>query len=227
MSGRIRETAERCLGLVGTVSLRQHVMGVMADDNPRNRSTLAQMRRIQNRRFIRIGLVTIETATPLIQRDLDNANDVFDSQADVWVYPVFSITEDEPELLNLTQDDCLAGSSHSVSNEEDDLFNLGRDQGADVVCYYINGNGTGAFGCASHPSDRRGYWCGAGASRWTFAHELGHVVGDLRHTSSSNRLMFSGGTNNITNPPPNLTNDEADDVRGDDAVERCEVIHVT
>jgi len=227
MSARIRETAERCLGRTGRVSLRRHVLGVLADDNPRTRSTLAQIRRIRDRRFVRIGLVTIDTATPQIQRDLDNANDVFDAEADVWVYPTASIAEDEPDLLNLNQDDCDGGAGHSVSDEEDELFDLGRDLNADVVCYYINGNGTGAFGCAAHPPGRRGFWCGAGASPWTFAHELGHVVGNLDHNSNSNRLMFGNGTNNITNPPPDLTDDEASDVRDDDAVERCEVPDVS
>ncbi len=41
------------------------------------------------------------------------------------------------------------------------------------------------------------------ASRYTMAHEVGHVLG-LNHVSDNNRLMTGLGTDNITNPPPDL-----------------------
>jgi hypothetical protein len=107
-----------------------------------------------------------------------------------------------------------------VSDEEDDLFDLGRDMGADVVCYYITGDVAGFAGCAAHPNGRRGFWVGNGASPWTFTHELGHVVGDLRHVTNRNNLMFTP-TANITNPPPDLTNSQVDDVLDDPDIEQC------
>jgi predicted Zn-dependent protease len=45
------------------------------------------------------------------------------------------------------------------------------------------------------------------ATQWTFAHELGHVLG-LIHVPSTDRLMTGGGTANITNPPPDLVSSE-------------------
>ena len=223
MTAKIRDTAETCLGRRGRLSLRRHVMGVYADDNPRDRSVLAQVRRIRGQRFVRLGIVTIDGAAPNLQRNLDNANDVFQAEANVWVYPTGSVTEEAPDLLVLDQDDCRGGSRHSVSDEEDALFDLGRNLGAAIVCYYIQNDGGGSFGCAAHPPGRRGFWCGDNATPWTFAHELGHIVGSLDHVTDTDRLMTGGGTDSITNAPPDLSNGEARAVRGDDAIERCEV----
>jgi hypothetical protein len=43
-----------------------------------------------------------------------------------------------------------------------------------------------------------------GATIWTLAHEVGHVLG-LRHVNDNDRLMTGNGTSNIVNPPADLT----------------------
>ena len=70
-------------------------------------------------------------------------------------------------------------------------------------------------GCAAHPAGRPGAVVAQGASRWTLAHEVGHVLG-LRHVDDPpppnpaappallDRLMTGRGTAGITNPPPDL-----------------------
>ena len=130
-----------------------------------------------------------------------------------------SITVVDASLQVLDQDDC-AGSGHSVSDEEDELFDLGRNLGADIVAYYINGDTAGFRGCAAHPPGRRGFWVGDSATRWTFVHELTHVVGDNSHVSNTDNLMVSN-TGTITNPPPDLTNTQSNRIHGDPAVEEC------
>lgn len=90
---------------------------------------------------MRLGIVTIDGAAPNLQRNFDNANDVFQAEANVWVYPTGSVTEEAPDLLVLDQDDCRGGSRHSVSDEEDALFDLGRHLGAAIVCYNIQNDG--------------------------------------------------------------------------------------
>jgi hypothetical protein len=220
MMQSIRDIADDCLDKTGRLSLREDILGVYGSDNPQTRSTKAQLDRIENTDFVKIALVTISGANPTIQRDLDNTNLVFESECDVWVYPTASIVVTDNSLLTLSQDDC-AGSGHSVSDEEDELFDLGRNLGANVVGYYIRSDTAGFLGCAAHPPGRRGFWVGDAASQWTFAHELGHVVGDNSHVNNNNNLMTGNGTFNITNPPPNLSNSQCDRIEDDDDVISC------
>ncbi|WP_299676147.1 hypothetical protein [uncultured Roseobacter sp.] len=223
MTASIRNVASSCLDKTGRLSLREDILGVYANDNPQNRSVLAQMNRIQTVPFVKIALVTIQGASPQIQRDLDNANAVWVGNCNVWVYPTDSITVNAPALVALAQDDCN-GSGHSVSSEEDQLFDLGRNLGANIVAYYIQ-SGSGA-GCAAHPPGRRGFWADDGASPWTFIHELTHVVGDNPHIDSNDscnlgNLMTTCGTANINVALPNLTNNQCDRINGDADIESC------
>lgn len=162
---------------------------------------------------VRVATVTIQGAAPNIQQDFDNANVTYLGDCGASVQLVASIIVDNPGLLTIAQDDCLL-EGHTVSADEDDLFDLGRNLGADIVCYYINGDVAGFAGCAAHPPDRRGFWVGAGASPWTFGHELAHVMGRNRHVTNSDNLMFTP-TANITNTPPDLTNDQCERIIDD------------
>ncbi|PON16527.1 hypothetical protein C2W62_18055 [Candidatus Entotheonella serta] len=172
------------------------IFGIYSDDNPQTRSLLKQLDLIDNKPFVRVALVTViggvnVTPTPKPQRDLDNANTIYQRECGAWVYCVDSRTVDRAELTFLDQDDC-AGSGHSVSDEEDQLFDLGRDLGANIVCYYIWSSTVVAGGCAAHPPGRRGFWIGSGpgsspaSPEVAFAHELTHVVGDNSHGSADN-----------------------------------------
>ncbi|MEL6231754.1 MAG: hypothetical protein AAFR24_17750 [Cyanobacteria bacterium J06627_3] len=215
----VRSLASTCLNKTAPFSLREDILGVYDNDNPQDRSLRERLNLIENRPFVRLALVTIQGATPNLQRDLDNANLVYQNEANVWIYCVGSITVNRPDLLVLDQDDC-SGSGHSVSDEEDELFDLGRAMGADIVGYYINSSNGGFAGCAAHPPGRRGYWSGAAASPWTFAHEIGHVVGDNSHVANSDNLM-STPTANITNLPPDLTSSQSGRINNDPDVETC------
>ncbi|MFQ5874079.1 MAG: hypothetical protein ACE5JL_09790 [Dehalococcoidia bacterium] len=220
---RVRDITSSCLGKAGSLSAKQDVFGVYGTNN-QNRSLKDQLDLIQNKPFVRVAVVTIGTpsqgASANLQRDLDNANTVYQNECGAWVYCQASITRNRPDLLILDQDDCLGGASHSVSDEEDDLFNLGRGLGANIVAYYINSSNGGFAGCAAHPPGRRGFWVGSTASAWTFAHELTHVVGDNSHVANSNNLMFTP-TANITNLPPDLTNSQCNDISSDPDMETC------
>ena len=78
----------------------------------------------------------------------------------------------------------------------------------DVVVYFVRSTQPPFNGCASHPAGRPGAAVASGASAWTMAHEVGHVLG-LGHVNDNNRLMTGNGTNNITNPPPDLIASES------------------
>jgi len=228
----VRNVVESCLDEGGTISVREDVLGVYGDDNPQDRSVSSQLSRIQNDDFVRIALITVRPTGSTagqdgnLQRDLDNANRIYRNECGLWLYPVGSRVVNTDFLgsnVLLDQDDCN-GNGHGVSDEEDDLFDLGRDMGADIVCYYINGSTGGAFGCAAHPDGRRGFWAANSSpsrTRWTFAHELIHIVGDNDHLDDTDNLMYGSGTNSITNPPPDLTDSQCGDIEADEDVEHC------
>lgn len=169
-------------------------------------------------RCVRVAVVTILGANPDLARDLDAANRVYPGECGVSIDIVASITENRPHLLILDQNDCSV--DHEVSDEEDELFALGRDLGADIVCYYIRGDISGYNGCAVHPPDRRGFWVADNVTEWTFVHELTHVVGDNDHVSDRDNLMY-GSTRRITNPPPDLNRAQCRRVNNDAAMIDC------
>ena len=215
----IKEIASNCLDKSTPLSVRQDILGVYGNDNPQLRSVKEQLELIENKSFVRLALVTIQGASPTLQRDLDNTNIVLQGECDIWLYPVDSITVNRPGLLILDQDSCPLGVQSDPTEEEDELFDLGRDIGADLVAYYIQ-DGPGAVGCSAYPAGRRGFWVDDGASPWTFAHELVHVMGLNPHVSNSDNLM-STPTASITNPPPDLTDGQCNNVVADPAVESC------
>lgn len=168
---------------------------------------------------VRVAVVTIQGANANLGRDLDSGNLVYLTECSVWIDVVANVIVDRPDLLVLDQTDCLA-NGHQVSEEEDQLFDLGRDLGADIVGYYIQGDTAGFRGCAAHPPGRRGFWVGDTATQWTFVHELTHVVGDNAHVTNRDNLMFSN-TGRITNPPPDLTPDQCERITNDAAMVDC------
>ena len=108
---------------------------------------------------------------------------------------------DLPTLNDVDVGQCLLGQT---TDEQDDLFENRAGAGAnDVVVYFVRSTVPPFNGCASHPNGQPGAVVARGATQWTLAHEVGHVLG-LRHVNDDDRLMTRNGTSNITNPPPNL-----------------------
>lgn len=228
MAESLRAVASECLNKPGTFSVRRDILGVYGSDNPRNRSVLSQLDRIRNLPHVKLALVTLEGIkfAPQIQRNLDTANDVWLLQCGAWVYPTASIKIDEPHLQIISQDDCDPGDEHSVSDDEDELFHFGRNLGANVVCYHIQTDTGNISGCAVHPPGRRGFWVAGGASRWVFAHELTHLIGNNFHIDTNDacnlgNLMTTCGASNIEGPNPDLTEAQCGKILGDDGIEQC------
>ncbi len=111
-----------------------------------------------------------------------------------------------PALNDLDVGGCTMGS---VTAEQTQLFAHRNSAGAnDVVAYFVRSTQPPYNGCASHPNSQPGAAVASGASAWTLAHEIGHVLG-LPHVNDNNRLMTGNGTDNITNPPPDLIASES------------------
>lgn len=114
-----------------------------------------------------------------------------------------------PNLVDLdiqcpgSADSCPCASG-AMSAEQTQLFaNRNNVTGHDVVVYFVRSTTPSLNGCASHPPGRPGVVVTSVASQWTLGHEVGHVLG-LNHVNNNDRLMTGLGTNNITNPPPDL-----------------------
>jgi hypothetical protein len=123
-----------------------------------------------------------------------------------------------PELDDLEAGQCLLGQT---TVEQDLLFANRNNVGAnDIVVYFVRSTVPPYNGCASHPAGRPGAVVTRGATEWTLAHEVGHVLG-LRHVNDNNRLMTGNGTSNITNPPPDLVDGEIQTMRASGLTPRC------
>lgn len=115
-----------------------------------------------------------------------------------------------PDLNDLDAGACTSGSTTAEQNE---LFGHRNFVGANqVTVYFVRSTIPAYNGCAAHPAGRPGAVVARIATRWTVGHEVGHVLG-LSHVGDTNRLMYGGGTSNITNPPPDLIASETSTMR--------------
>jgi len=106
--------------------------------------------------------------------------------------------------LPLLNDVDVGECAGATTVEQQQLFANRNNVGTnDVVVYFVRSTIPPLNGCASHPPGRPSVAVAQGATQWTMAHEIGHVLG-LDHVGDPDRLMMDGGTANITNPPPNL-----------------------
>ena len=163
-----------------------------------------------------ISIIIVDGASADPASDINDGNSVWGPECGVFVAVTAQSTVARPDLLILDQTDC-ASVGHVVSPEEDELFDLGRNTGADVTVYYIEGDVAGFRGCAAHPPGRRGCWVGDAATDWTFIHELTHIVGDNGHVGDTDNLMINN-TGTITNEPPDLDADQRRRIIGDPAL---------
>ena len=112
-----------------------------------------------------------------------------------------------PAIASLNDIDCGTCTSGNPSGEQMALSNNRNNAAANHVVVYmcrsVSYNSGSLNGCASFPAGRPMAVVAGYASRYTMAHEVGHVLG-LNHVSDNNRLMTGLGTDNITNPPPDL-----------------------
>jgi hypothetical protein len=80
----------------------------------------------------------------------------------------------------------------------------------ELAVYFVRQTDPGLNGICDHPPGQPGVVVTSQASEWTLGHEIGHALG-LSHVMDSNSLMIDpslGGTNSITNPPPDLAASE-------------------
>lgn len=172
-----------------------------------------------------VVIVSIEGTSPDIDRDIEAANVILAGECGIWVDVLDRLVVNRPDLFILSQEDCGA-TNHVVSDEEDELYSIGRSLGADVVGYYIGGSsfGDNVLGCAAHPPGRRGFWVAHDTTfDFVWAHEAGHVVGDNAHVIDTDNLMHPYASE-VENLPPDLRQTQCDRIIDDPALLSIESI---
>jgi hypothetical protein len=240
----VREVVDRCLHKTLPISIRRDVLGVYGLNNL-TRSLSYRIHLILNVPFVRLAVVVVRSpeqngrrAGSDIQPDLDVANQIYLEECGAWIYcagTALVVTDRFGPLTDVELEDCWSNSSHEVSEDEDDLFSLGRDLGASIVAYLTGGNNQ-AIGCAAHPPGRRGFSLAESVSSytddpraWIFTHELSHVLGlphadeEPPHVDEEDRrynLMRGGSFTALEGT--NLTPGQCEVILADPAMERCE-----
>ncbi|HSU12686.1 hypothetical protein [Longimicrobium sp.] len=127
---------------------------------------------------------------------------------------------DRPSLLMVEIGRCVRGA---VTEDQERLFRErdGVPEG-EIVVYFVLATYPESNGCAAHPPGRPGAVVAETATRWTMAHELGHVLG-LGHVAGRTRLMIGAGTEWISKDPPDLVEAEISELRSSPLLRESEV----
>src|SRR5829696_1027098 len=157
--------------------------------------------------LVRLGLKV------LVEPDRFSLHTMLYEMATVYATADFRVVELGREDLDLTDlevvdvGDCRGTICAGNGSTEDQATLFANRNGlgsTDVAVYFMDSTVKAFNGCAVHPEDVPGCIVTKGASRWTLGHEVGHVL-CLRHIEDSDNLMTDGGTDNLTNPPADLT----------------------
>ena len=120
-----------------------------------------------------------------------------------------------PDLMDVEVGRCV---SDETTAEQRELFSIrGNISSSEIVVYCCRSTDPPYNGCAAHPAGIPACVIVAGASKWSLAHEVGHVLGlphvDRRPNCLLDRLMTECGTDNITNLPPDFAPSEITKIR--------------
>lgn len=143
---------------------------------------------------------------PYIPRSvfLAETHKLFSSLAGIDVLPVSHQILSLDRLLDIDVGTCSEEPAPQIC----ELFDQ-RDgvPPTETVVYWVRSLVPPMEGCSTHPRGVPGVVVGQLGSLWSLAHELGHLLG-LAHVSDDDRLMTENGAENITNAPPDLSQDE-------------------
>ncbi len=147
--------------------------------------------------FLRLHLRTLVEPDVPTKELLSSAKAVF-KQAGLSVDVMSQRVLAAPTLEHVTVRNDCKGNSVTIAQRE--LFNLANDvDPGDIVVFFVRTTIRATNGCAQHPEDRVGAIVAQACTRWTLAHEVGHLLG-LTHVDIATRLMFKS-TSQIQGSP--------------------------
>lgn len=132
----------------------------------------------------------------------------------------------------------LCANSLGTSDDQDDLFSQHKS-GVDpshILVFFIDTTDPPSNGCSSHPSDTPGAVIAKGATLWTLAHEVGHVLGlshtegilgdvlteiDINALCEFDHLMTTCGTGKLSTNSPILDSSEVQKMKDSNLTIRC------
>lgn len=159
---------------------------------------------VQTTPWVRLHIKTLTTPNIAINQMVENMRQVYNA-AGIQVDVASTETLNLPALNDLDVGTCTRGNTTAEQNQ---LFANRNNVGAnEIPVYFVRSTVPPFNGCAAHQAGTPACVVVQGATGWTLAHEVGHVLG-LNHVNDNNRLMTGNGTGNITNPPPDLVTSE-------------------
>jgi len=189
----LREMARRFRGLDGNFSIVRDFFGYTGNSVPGSTSLTQELTQLRDNEHLTFHIKFVTTPTWAFTSGVSVDLMLF-SMRRVYNAAGIGVILGSTETLILTDtdimvDECISGR---VTDDQTALFNFRLNVGRNEIVVYLvrsvfttdadapGGIGT-ANGCATFPSGRPGtVVSGPMASRWTVAHEIGHVLGN-RH----------------------------------------------
>jgi hypothetical protein len=183
-------------------------------------------------RCLTLHLKFLDTPTVPVRTMLVSMRTVYDT-ADIGVRVGSREALSGPTFATLVDVDIGTCTMGQTTAEQNQLFaNRNGATADDVVIYLVRSTVPAKNGCAAHPNQQPGAVVARIGSRWTMAHETGHVLG-LSHISGEDgtpgvpcstpdftQLMTGCGTSNIAGTPT-VSGSETSTMRSSSSMHDC------